>query len=117
MTKNITQFLCIAALLAGGLAFGATADASNCIDDQFSGVCLPLESAPAQPEAITLAQADVSCDQFSGLCETQETRAIEWQPAPAVAHYSPCDQFSGVCAEMPSSTTERAHHSTAPSGL
>ena len=107
MTK-INTILCAAALLVGGLAFGATADASNCVDDQFSGVCLPLESAPSQIEVGSLAQADVSCDQFSGICQTEEIRSIDWQPAQLTADYSPCDQFSGVCADTSPSHGERA---------
>ena len=119
MTKtNVSlQLLCAAALLVGGLAFGSTADASNCVDDQFSGVCLPLESAPAQADVVNLAQADPSCDQFSGVCQTEEIRSIEWQPTQVAADYSPCDQFSGVCAETPSIQGDRAQQGAVSSDL
>ena len=110
-TKSISQtglkLLCIGAVLVGGLAVSATADASTCVTDQFAGVCLPMESAPAQPKAVTLVEADL-CDQISGVCRTPEIRSIEWQPAQFVADDASCDQFSGICAETPSSKTERA---------
>ena len=116
------QILCISAMLVGGLAFGASADASSCVTDQFSGVCLPMESAPAQPKAINLASADL-CDQISGVCRTPEIRSIDLsQPTQVVtdtpsSYDASCDQFSGVCVEAPSSQGERAQQKAGSSDL
>ena len=124
ITKTGLQLLCMGAVLVGGLAFSATADASTCIDDQFSGVCLPLESAPAQAETATLAQADLSCDQFSGVCQTQETSVEAYPPIPSFtaeelspSEGSPCDQFAGVCDETPSMKGDQRAQATGLSGL